>query len=131
MVDWLYLVKKELKLSIKTIRPQIDTVQTRFNIKFEFTAPGTPQRNGKVERAFATLFGKTRSMLNAARITIPLRKGLWAHCAELSVQRENVIVKEKHQQSASEKVYGQNPKWISNMRTFVEMAIVARHSDKK
>jgi hypothetical protein len=40
-------------------------------------------------------------------------------------------VKEKHQQSASETFYGKNPKWISNMRTFGEMAIVARHSDKK
>jgi hypothetical protein len=43
----------------------------------------------------------------------------------------NIIVKEKHQQSTSEKFYGTNPKWISNMRTFGEMAIVARHSDKK
>jgi transposase InsO family protein len=50
-------------------------IKSEFNIKFEFTAPGTPQQIGKVERAFPTLFGKTRSMLNAARITIPLRKG--------------------------------------------------------
>jgi hypothetical protein len=70
-------------------------------------------------------------MLNAARITFPLRKGLWVHCAELSVQLENIIVIEKHQQSATEMVYGKNPKWISNIRTFGEMAIVARHSDKK
>jgi transposase InsO family protein len=26
-------------------------------IKFEFTAPGTPQQNGKVERKLATLMG--------------------------------------------------------------------------
>jgi hypothetical protein len=42
-------------------------------------------------------FGKTRSMLNAARINIPLRMGLWANCANLSVQLENIIVKEKYQ----------------------------------
>jgi hypothetical protein len=102
-----------------------------FHIKFEFTAPGTPQQNGKVERAFYTFFGKPRSTSDAARITIPLRKGLWAHFVELSVQPENIIVKERHQQSASEKVYGKNPKWISNMRTFREIAIVARHSEKK
>jgi hypothetical protein len=28
-------------------------------------------------------------------------------------------------------VYGTNPKWISNIRTFGEMTIIARHSDKK
>jgi hypothetical protein len=141
MIDWLYIVKKKLKLSIKTICldnsgenmafHKLIQLKTDFNIKFEFTAPGPLHQNGKAERAFATLFGKTRYMLNADRITIPLRKGLWAHCAELSVQLENIIVKEKHQQSASEKVYGKNPKWTSNMRTFGEMDIVACHSDKK
>jgi hypothetical protein len=60
--------------------------KSELNIKFEFTAPGTPQQHGKVECAFASLFDKTRSMLNSARITIPLRKGIWANCANLSVQ---------------------------------------------
>jgi hypothetical protein len=83
MIDWLYQVKKELKLAIKTICldnsganmtfHKLIQFKPEFHIKFEFTAPGTPHQNGKVERAFATLFGKTRSMLNAARITIPLR----------------------------------------------------------
>jgi hypothetical protein len=42
------------------------------------------------------------------------------------VQLENNIVKEKYQQSAAKKI---NPNWISNMRTFGEMAIIARHSN--
>ena len=63
-------------------------------MKFEFTAPGTPQQNGKVERAFATIYGKIRSMLNSARITTGVRKGLWAMCANISVQLENIIVNE-------------------------------------
>jgi hypothetical protein len=54
-----------------------------------------------------------------------------ANCANLSLQLENIIVKEKYQQSAAEMVYGTNPKWISTIRTFVEMSIIARHSDKK
>jgi hypothetical protein len=70
-------------------------------------------------------------MLNAARITIPLRKGLWENCVNLSVQHENIIVKDKDQQTAAGMVYGTNPRCISNMRTFDELAIIARHSDKK
>jgi hypothetical protein len=70
-------------------------------------------------------------MLNAARITTPLRKGLWANCDNLSLQLENIIAKDKDQQTAAEMVYGTIPKWISNKRTFGEMAIIARHSDKK
>jgi hypothetical protein len=105
--------------------------RTNYNIKFEFTAPGTPQQNGKDERAFVTLYGKTRSMLNSARLTTFFSHRLWASCASLAVQLENIIVNQKKEKSASEKVYGSNPKWISNMRSFGEMAIVARHSDKK
>ncbi|MFN9902870.1 MAG: hypothetical protein ACK55Z_29645, partial [bacterium] len=36
------------------------------SVKFEYSAPETPQQNGKVERKFATLFGRIRAMLNAA-----------------------------------------------------------------
>jgi hypothetical protein len=50
-----------------------------------------------------------------------------ASFASLAVQLENIIVYQKNKKSASEKVYGSNPKWLS----FGEMAIVARHSDKK
>jgi hypothetical protein len=70
-------------------------------------------------------------MFNEARITIPLRKVLWKNCANLSVQCENIILNKKDLQSTSEKVYGTNPKWISNMRTFGETDIIARHTDKK
>jgi hypothetical protein len=47
------------------------------------------------------------------------------------VQLESIIVKEKEQQSAAEMVYGTNPKWISNMRTFGETAIFAIQPDTK
>jgi hypothetical protein len=43
---------------------------------------------------------------------------------------ETIFVNQKNEKSTSEKVYGSNPKWISNMRSFGDMAIVARHSDK-
>ena len=79
---------------------------------------------------FATLYGKTRSMLNCARFTTPLRKGLWAQCANHAVQIQNILVKKHGEDSASEKFYGKNPTWIKGMRTFGEMAIVANYSNK-
>jgi transposase InsO family protein len=139
--DWMKLVQQEIFLNVN--RSRLDNsgesisfhqlvLKCEFYVKFEFTANGTPQQSGKVERAFATLFGKTRSMLNAGRITIPFRKGLWANCTNLSVQLENIKTCERKGQTVrSCKVYGTNPKSISNMRTFGEMAIVASHSDKK
>ena len=40
-----------------------------LGVTFECTAPNTPQQNGRVERCFATLHGRVRSMLNAARFS--------------------------------------------------------------
>jgi hypothetical protein len=37
--------------------------------KFEFTAPDSPQQNGKIERKFATLYGRVRAILNGAEFT--------------------------------------------------------------
>ena len=37
-------------------------IDKELGIVFEYTAPGTPQQNGVVERAFATMLGKTRAI---------------------------------------------------------------------
>jgi hypothetical protein len=46
------------------------------NVKFEFSGPRTPQRNGKVERKFQTFFGRIRAMLNSAGVKDQLRSGV-------------------------------------------------------
>jgi len=38
-------------------------IDKELGIVFEYTAPGTPQQNGVVERAFATMLGKTRAIM--------------------------------------------------------------------
>ena len=44
----------------------------------KFSAPGTPQQNGVVERAFTTLYGRVQAILNDANIDGDIRKSLWA-----------------------------------------------------
>jgi hypothetical protein len=51
--------------------------QQNVDVKFEFSGPRTPQRNGMVERKFQTLYGKIRAMFNDAGIEGDFRKGLW------------------------------------------------------
>jgi len=42
-------------------------INKELGIVFEYTAPGTPQQNGVMERAcFATMLGKTRAIMNGA-----------------------------------------------------------------
>jgi hypothetical protein len=64
-----------------------------FNINFEFTAPHTPEMNGKLERKFVALYGKARSMLSGAKIPKYLRIGLLAQCAKTASQLENIFFK--------------------------------------
>ena len=45
---------------------QAKTNQQSLRIKFEFTAPGTPQQNPVVERKFPTLMGRARAMMTHA-----------------------------------------------------------------
>jgi hypothetical protein len=40
-----------------------------LHIQYEFTAPKTPQQNGRVERKFSILYRYMRSMLNQAKKT--------------------------------------------------------------
>jgi hypothetical protein len=44
--------------------------------------------------------------LNSAKLTEPLRKGLWAQCAELTSRLKNIIVDKATDKSAAEKAYG-------------------------
>jgi hypothetical protein len=61
-----------------------------FGVKFEFSGPRTPQRNGKVERKFQTFFGRIRSMLNGAGLTGDLRNKIWAECAMTTTYLANI-----------------------------------------
>jgi hypothetical protein len=59
-------------------------------VKFEFSSPRTPQRNGKVERKFQTFFVRIRAMLNSAGVKDQLRSGVWTECAMIVMFLLNV-----------------------------------------
>jgi transposase InsO family protein len=69
-------------VKIKKCQQQL-AKDTKLNIKSEFTAPYTPQQNGKIERKFATLWGRVRATLNTSQRPWSLRNKLWAQCAIL------------------------------------------------
>lgn len=102
-----------------------------MGIKFEFTAPGTPQQNGKVERKFATLFGLTRAMLNGARLTKTKREQLKAEAANTATDTENITVTKNKPIPAYEAFWGAEALYARHLKTFGEIGIVAKHSNKK
>jgi hypothetical protein len=99
-------------------------IQAQLGIDFEYTGPGTPQFNGRVERKFATLYGRVGTMLNAASLPKDLREGVWAEAAKYATEVENVIVTTTKPITALHQFYGiKNPK-VKVMKPFGEMAIV-------
>jgi transposase InsO family protein len=64
-----------------------------LGIQFEYTAPGTPQHNGHVERKFATLYGRAvRSMLNEANLKQSRRTGIWTEAARTATLLDTILV---------------------------------------
>ena len=57
---------------------QAKSDQQNLGIKFEFTAPGTPQQNSVVERKFPTLMGRARAMMNHAGFDDNFKKSFGA-----------------------------------------------------
>ena len=111
-------IEAETDKEVKIIRcdnaGENKTTEERFirekrNIKFEYTARNTPQQNGKVERAFATLYGRMRAMMNYAGIAPEKPDKIWTEAAATATKLENILVDKKDDKSAYEKVYGKIP----------------------
>ena len=94
-----------------------------MNIKFEFTARETPQQNGKVERAFATLYGRMRAMMAAAKWEDSMKHKFWMEAAATATKLDT-IMNEKGQQSPYQQFYGESPAFEKHLRTFGEVGIM-------
>ena len=65
-----------------------------LGIIFEYTAPGTPQQCGVVERAFVTVMGRARAIMNHAGFTMAKRQQLWCDAAQTPTLLDNILVQE-------------------------------------
>ena len=63
--------------------------QENLGIKFEFTAPGTPQQNSVVERKFPMLMGRGTAMMNHVGFDDDFRKSFGLN---LYQQRPNLTI---------------------------------------
>ena len=79
IIDWIKALKARHKIQVKIIRCdnagenkvlERESDKNELGIIFEYTAPGTPQQNGVVERVFVTVMGRARAMMNHAGFTM-------------------------------------------------------------
>ena len=95
----------------------------------EYTAPYTPQQNGKVERTFPTIFARTRANFNAAKFDLSTRKLLWAEGANCAFQLDDITVTRRRSQGPPYKTFtNQDPTYLHHLRTFGEVGICKNHA---
>ena len=61
-------------------------------MEFDFTTPGTPQRNGLVEQKFATAFNQVCAMLNGRKFSSFRQKGSLAKANSTAVILKNNLI---------------------------------------
>ena len=61
-------------------------------IKFEFTSPGTPQKNGVVEWVFDTIYYRMSAMITHEGLCEKLKTDLWPECAVTATKVGNIMV---------------------------------------
>eukprot|EP01083_Nonionella_stella_P004795 13981_1 len=97
-----------------------------LGITFEYTAPDTPQQNGRVERKFATLYGRVRAMLSGSGIDNPLRKKLWTEAANTATQLDNILVPNGKSINSFQQFFGKGIKSpVNSTKVFGEMCVVS------
>ena len=71
--DWIKALKARHKIQVKNIRCdstgenevlERESDKNELGNFFEYTAPGTPQQNGVMERAFVMVMVRARAMMN-------------------------------------------------------------------
>ena len=100
--------------------------QEGLGIQFEFTALNTPQQNGRVERKFATLYGRMRAMLSGMEDR--RTNNIWTAAADTATDMDNLIIHPGKTMNSFQKFYGNKKKCFAsgdNLKTFGEEVIVA------
>ena len=110
----------------QTLAKEIKESQDLNDITVEFTPPGTPQYNGKPERMFQTLWGRSNAQLNAAQLPQRMRDGLWPESARLATFVQNNLVTPRFQDIGSpyKQFHGTDWKGGPNLHRFGHIGVV-------
>ena len=139
IIDWIKALKARHKIQVKIIRCdnagenkvlERESDKNELGIIFEYTAPGTPHQNGVVERAFVTVMGRARAMMNHAGFTMAKRQQLWCEAAQTATMLDNILVQESAKSPPFTQFFGVDAKYAKHLRVFGEMCVVADTDNK-
>jgi hypothetical protein len=95
-------------------------------IDFEFTSRDTSQHNCLAELAFPNLAGKARAMMSAAHCPEDAKGKIALECIRTATMLDGLKVVQLGDVIATrdQHVYGSNPTWARNLKTFGEAGVV-------
>ena len=99
--------------------------KNELGISFEYTAPGTPQQKGVVERAFVTVMGRARAIMNHAGFTMAKRQQLWCEATQTATLLDNIWVQGSAKRPPFTQFFGVDAKYAKPLRGLGEMCVVA------
>ena len=133
ITDWIKALKARHKIQVKIIRCdnggenkilEKESDKNELEIGFEYTAPGTPQQNGVVERVFVTVMGRSRAMMNHAGFRMAKRQQLWCEAAQTTTLLGNILVQDSAKSSPFTQLFGVDAKYAKHLRVVGEMCVV-------
>ena len=139
IIDWIKALKARNKIQVKIIKCdnggenkvlERESDKNELGIIFEYTAPGTSQQNGVVERAFVTFMGGARAMMNHSGFTMTKRQQLWCEAAQTATMLDNIVVPDSAKSPTFTQFFGVDAKYAKHLRGFGEMCVVADTDNK-
>ena len=130
--SWLEGLKDKYKIQVKIIHfnnaGENKKLEEKRNVEglgiiFEYTATGTQQQNTYVERAFPTIMGQARAMMNFAGFTTKKCKQLWCEVANTVTMLGNILVHEQDIAPLHKMFYDKDAKSAKHLGTFTEMCV--------
>ena len=102
-------------------------------LDFEFTSRDTPQHNSLAETSFPYIAGKARAMMGAAHVPTDIRGKVAIEAIKCATQLDGLVVVKLGDKTGTrdEHVFGANPKWAKNLRTWGEAGVVREGKDGK
>jgi hypothetical protein len=98
----------------------------KSDIVFEYTGRDTPQRNSLVEVSFHTLASRGRAVMNDAQVPNELRYILWREAFRTATLLDGLTIIDINNVKATKYIHweGNNPKFVSYLRTWEEAGVV-------
>jgi hypothetical protein len=95
-----------------------------INVSFEYSCSRIPQRIGKVEQKYQTLYDRIRAMVNGAGRKDEVRSGIWAESASTATFYSNVLLTNGRSKFPQELMFGKKSHCVNNLRLFGERGVV-------